>query len=168
MNDIFCTYFDHNYLSRAMLTIRSLRRYEPHTSIYVLALSELCEAILRELALANVEIIPLGVLEKEYPELGSLKLTQAVVEFGDGWFTASYVDVPPDQIKSANASSILDGARDATIKWLVSRNDKSQLRSERRLIMSGYPARDVVVLNSDVEALSGRTGVNRSSITAGS
>jgi hypothetical protein len=77
-------------------------------------------------------------------ELGSLKLTQAVVEFGDGWFTASYVDVPPDQIKNANASSILDGARDTTIKWLVSRNDKSQLRSERRLITSGYPARDVV------------------------
>jgi hypothetical protein len=78
------------------------------------------------------------------PELGSHKLTQAVVEFGDGWFTASYVDVPPDQIKNANASSILDGARDSTLKWLVSRNDKSQLRSERRLITSGYPARDVV------------------------
>jgi hypothetical protein len=78
------------------------------------------------------------------PELGSLKLTQAVVETGDGWFVASYVDVPPDQIKNANASSILDGARDSTLKWLVSRNDKSQLRSERRLIMSGYPARDVV------------------------
>jgi hypothetical protein len=78
------------------------------------------------------------------PELGSLKLTQAVVEFGDGWFTASYVDVPPGQIKNANANSILDTARDSTIKWLVSRNDKSQLRSERRLITDGYPARDVV------------------------
>ena len=78
------------------------------------------------------------------PELGSLKLTQAVVEFGDGWFTASYVDVPPDQIKNASANSILDTARDSTIKWLVSRNDKSQLRSERRLIANGYPARDVV------------------------
>ena len=33
------------------------------------------------------------------PELGSLKLTQAVVEFGDGWFAASYVDgtAGPDQ-----------------------------------------------------------------------
>ena len=79
-----------------------------------------------------------------FPELGSLKLTQAVVEFGDGWFAASYVDLPSDQIKNANANSILDTARDTTIKWLVSRNDKSQLRSERRLITSGYPARDVV------------------------
>jgi hypothetical protein len=78
------------------------------------------------------------------PELRSLKLTQAIVEFGDGWFTASHVDVPPDQIKTANANSILDTARDSTLKWLVSRNDKSTLRSERRLIASGHPARDVV------------------------
>ena len=54
MNDIFCIYFDHNYLSRAMLTIRSLRRFEPNTPIYVLALSELCEDILRELALPKI------------------------------------------------------------------------------------------------------------------
>ncbi len=86
MNDIFCTYFDHNYLSRAMLTIRSLRRYEPHTSIYVLALSELCEAILRELALPNVEIIPLAVLENQYPELASIKPTRSQIEY---YFTLS-------------------------------------------------------------------------------
>jgi hypothetical protein len=78
------------------------------------------------------------------PELGSLKLTQAVVESADGWFAASYVDLPPDQIKNASANNILDTARDTTIKWLASRNDKSQLRSERRLITNGYPARHVV------------------------
>ena len=78
------------------------------------------------------------------PELGSLKLTQAVVESADGWFAASYVDLPPDQIKNASANNILDTARDTTIKWLVSRNNKSQLRSERRLITNGYPARHVV------------------------
>ena len=78
------------------------------------------------------------------PELGSLKFTQAVVEFGDGWFTASYVDIPPDQLKNASANGILDTARDTTIKWLVNRNDKSRLRNERRLITSGYPARHVV------------------------
>ncbi len=65
------------------------------------------------------------------PELGSLKLTQAVVEFGDGWFAASYVDVPPDQIKNASPNSILDTARDTTIKWLVSRNETQQQRQPR-------------------------------------
>jgi hypothetical protein len=86
MNDIFCTYFDHNYLSRAMLTIRSLRRFEPDTLIYVLALSDLCEAILRELALPKVEIIPLAVLEDAYPELASIKPTRTLIEY---YFTLS-------------------------------------------------------------------------------
>ena len=59
MKEIYCTYFDHNYLSRATLMIESLRRYD-QSPIYVLALSELCETVLRDLALPNVEIIPLG------------------------------------------------------------------------------------------------------------
>ena len=50
MKEVYCTYFDHNYLSRATLMIESLRRYD-QSPIYVLALSDLCETILRELAL---------------------------------------------------------------------------------------------------------------------
>ena len=86
MTDIFCTYLDHNYLSRAVLTIRSFRRFEPNTPIYVLALSELCETILRELALPNVEIIPLAVLESAYPELVAVKPTRKLIEY---YFTLS-------------------------------------------------------------------------------
>jgi hypothetical protein len=86
MNDIYCTYFDHNYLSRATLTIASLRRFDAITPIYVLALSELCESILRELALPNVEIIPLAELEGAYPELVALKQTRKTVEY---YFTLS-------------------------------------------------------------------------------
>jgi hypothetical protein len=86
MTDIFCTYFDHNYLSRTILTIKSLRRFEPNTPIYILALSELCEAILRELALPNVEIIPLAILESAYPELTAVKPTRTLIEY---YFTLS-------------------------------------------------------------------------------
>jgi hypothetical protein len=86
MNDIYCTYFDHNYLSRAMLMIESLRRFEPKAPIYVLTLSELCEAILRELALPNVEIVPLAELETAYPELLSLKPARKLIEY---YFTLS-------------------------------------------------------------------------------
>jgi hypothetical protein len=86
MNDIYCTYFDHNYLSRAMLTIESLRRFEPTATIYVLTLSDLCETILRELALPDVEIIPLAELEHAYPELAPLKRTRKLIEY---YFTLS-------------------------------------------------------------------------------
>ena len=86
MDDIFCTYFDHNYLSRAMLMIDSLRRFNAKVPIYVLALSQLCETILRQLALPNVEIIPLGALEGAYPELAKLKSTRKLIEY---YFTLS-------------------------------------------------------------------------------
>jgi hypothetical protein len=86
MNDIYCTYFDHNYLSRAMLTIESLRRFDTKTPIHILALSKLCETILAELALPNVEIIPLATLEEAYPELAAIKPTRRLIEY---YFTLS-------------------------------------------------------------------------------
>jgi len=86
MEDIYCTYFDHNYLSRGIVMFESLRRFEPDTPIYVLALSDLCESMLRELALTNVEIIPLAVLESAYPELVAVKPTRRTIEY---YFTLS-------------------------------------------------------------------------------
>ena len=86
MKDIYCTYFDHNYLSRALLTIRSLQQFDPKTPIYVMALSELCEAILRDLAWPNVEIISLSTLENAYPELVPIKSGRRLIEY---YFTLS-------------------------------------------------------------------------------
>jgi hypothetical protein len=107
MNEIYCTYFDHNYLSRALLTIESLRRFDPKTPIYVLALSELCEAILRELALPDVEIIALARLEDAYPELVAVKPTRSTVEY---YFTLSpylphylFAQTPADRITYIDA-----------------------------------------------------------------
>jgi hypothetical protein len=85
VKEIYCTYFDHNYLSRATLMIESLRRYD-QSLIYVLALSDLCETILRELALPNVEIVPLARLEAAYPELAPLKQSRKTIEY---YFTLS-------------------------------------------------------------------------------
>ena len=85
MQEIYCTYFDHNYLSRATLMIESLRRYD-QSPIYVLALSELCETILHDLALPNVEVIPLATLEAAYPELAPLKQSRKLIEY---YFTLS-------------------------------------------------------------------------------
>jgi hypothetical protein len=86
MNDIYCTYFDHNYLSRAVLMIESLRRFDAKSPIYVLALSDLCEDILQELSLPNVRIIALTALEKAYPELGPIKQQRTLIEY---YFTLS-------------------------------------------------------------------------------
>lgn len=86
MKDIFCTYFDHNYLSRALLMIESLRQFEVDTPVHVLALSDLCVDILKDLALPNVEIIPLAEIEGAYPELAAVKPTRSLIEY---YFTLS-------------------------------------------------------------------------------
>jgi hypothetical protein len=85
VKEIYCTYFDHNYLSRATLMIESLRRYD-QSPVYVLALSELCEKILHDLALPGVEIVPLAALEAAYPELAPLKQSRKLIEY---YFTLS-------------------------------------------------------------------------------
>jgi hypothetical protein len=81
VGDVYCTYFDHNYLARALLTIRSLRLYDTSTPIYILTLSDLCETVLRALGLPNVEIIPLPTLEQAYPELAALKPQRTRMEY---------------------------------------------------------------------------------------
>ena len=69
-----------------MLTIRSLRRFDREVRVYVVALSDLCATVLEQLALPNVEIIPLAALEEAYPELVAVKPTRKLIEY---YFTLS-------------------------------------------------------------------------------
>jgi putative methyltransferase (TIGR04325 family) len=77
----YCTYFDHSYLPRGLLTLRSLRAVDPETPVFVLALSSLCETVLRQLAEPGVTIIPLAELEAAFPELPALKPARAGVDY---------------------------------------------------------------------------------------
>jgi hypothetical protein len=89
-------------------------------------------------------------------KLGPLNTVEAEVEaevdFTDRSFDVSYIDFPADKIKSAvkNAESILDGARDGAVNGMTINGNKATLRSEQRLNVDGYPARDVI---SDIRAL---------------
>ena len=78
--------------------------------------------------------------------LGPLNLVAANVDFTDRSFAVSYFDLPADQIKNAvkNAESILDGARDGAVNGMTINGNKAILRSEQRLNVNGYPARDVM------------------------
>src|SRR5208282_5038660 len=81
MKHVYCTYFDHNYLPRALLMLRSLRAHDPECTIHVLALSDMCRTILDQLALPNVEVIPLAALENAYPELREVKTKRSAIEY---------------------------------------------------------------------------------------
>ncbi len=83
----YCTYFDHNYLARALVMFRSLKKHstEPFC-LWVLALSTECERLLEELHLEElhleeIAVIPLEKLETAYPELLQAKGTRNRVEY---------------------------------------------------------------------------------------
>ncbi|MBU3540807.1 hypothetical protein ICN33_06005 [Polynucleobacter sp. UB-Tiil-W10] len=75
----FCTLFDSNYLIKGVTMIRSLQKYCPSASIYVLCMDTNCEEVLSELSLTNVHLIPLSDLEDS--ELLQVKKQRGVAEY---------------------------------------------------------------------------------------
>jgi hypothetical protein len=115
MTRVYCSYFDHRYLSRGVVMIRSLRRHVSNAQVWVLCLSVEAERILREMDEPGVHPIALRDLESGDEELAAAKadgrgtveyyftLTPSLVRYvmnreaaaeivtyldGDLWFTA--------------------------------------------------------------------------------
>ena len=81
MTHHFCSYFDHNYLPRALLLVESLRAQGTRFRLHVLCLSDLCARMLTELALPEVELIDMAAIEARYPELLAVKPTRKPIEY---------------------------------------------------------------------------------------
>ena len=78
----YCTYFDHNYLARGLVLLRSLAKHSAEEfRLWVLTLSDECERLLNELRIDGLVIIPLARLETEYPELLVAKQNRSRVEY---------------------------------------------------------------------------------------
>src|SRR5271154_841625 len=77
----YCSYFDHNYLPRALLLIESLKAQGTPFHFHALCLSDLCAAMLAELALTEVSIIELATFERHYPELRRIKDERTAMEY---------------------------------------------------------------------------------------
>lgn len=77
----FCTYFDHNYLPRAMVMLESLHEYCPHAHIHVLCLTDQCYNALVSLAYPYVSLIRLAGLESADPELAATRSTRSLIEY---------------------------------------------------------------------------------------
>ena len=77
----FCTYFDHNYLPRAMVMLESLHEHCPHAHIHVLCLTDQCHTVLVSLAYPYVSLIRLADLESADPELAATRSTRSLIEY---------------------------------------------------------------------------------------
>lgn len=82
----YCCYFDHRYLPRGIVMMRSIRAFNPNSHFFILALDEKCERLLNELGSDAVTVIPLRELEAADPELAAVKTTRTLIEY---YFTCS-------------------------------------------------------------------------------
>lgn len=78
----YCTYFDRNYLIKALNLFNSLEMHEsqPYTIIAV-CLDEISRALLTKLQLPNVQLFALHELEFGHEKLLAAKLNRSIVEY---------------------------------------------------------------------------------------
>ena len=82
----FCTYFDHNYLSQGLALLDSLDRHAGKFELWILALSQECEAVLRKIGHPAVKVVSVEELVRLNPNLRPARKTRNQAEF---YFTAS-------------------------------------------------------------------------------
>ena len=85
-NRVYCTYFDHSYLSRGLALYHSLQRHAPGSRLWVLCLTEECYRALAALDLPNLIPRRLAEFEAADPEVAATRPTRSLLEY---YFTCS-------------------------------------------------------------------------------
>jgi hypothetical protein len=78
---VYCTYFDHNYLSRGLALYHSLQRHAPGSRLWVLCLSEACHRTLVTLDLPDIVPVRLAEFEAADPEVAATRTERSTVEY---------------------------------------------------------------------------------------
>src|SRR5947209_865301 len=80
-NRVYCTYFDHNCLSRGLALYRSLQRQAAGSGLWVLCLSEACHRTLIALDLPDLVPVRLADFEAADPEVAATRALRSTVEY---------------------------------------------------------------------------------------
>lgn len=78
---VYCTYFDHNYLSRGLALYQSLQRHAPGSRLWVLCLSDQAYDVLGKLGLPHIVPIRMAEFEAAEPEVAATRATRTPVEY---------------------------------------------------------------------------------------
>ena len=82
MHRYYCTYFDKNYLVKALAMIASLNRESGgEFTLFAVCLDELTRTLIKRLNLPNVVTVPLHEIERGDAELLAAKKTRSIVEY---------------------------------------------------------------------------------------
>jgi hypothetical protein len=82
----YCTYFDRNYVTRALALHRSLVRHSPPFTLWALCFDDDAFAAISALGLESFRAISLADFERYEPELVATKSTRSTIEY---YFTAT-------------------------------------------------------------------------------
>src|SRR3954462_14740291 len=85
-NRVYCTYFDHNYLSRGLALYHSLQRHAPGSRLWVLCLSDACHRTLVALDLPALLPVRLAEFAGADPEVAATRAQRSPIEY---YFTCS-------------------------------------------------------------------------------
>src|SRR5258708_1689601 len=85
-NRVYCTYFDHNYLSRGLALYHSLRRHSPDFTLWVLCQTEQCYRTLLALDLPNLLPVRLEDFEAAHPKGSATRGQRSTI---DDYFTCT-------------------------------------------------------------------------------
>lgn len=77
----FATYFDVNYLPRAVALYRSLEKHAGPFTLHALCLDQASLDVIARLNLPHLRTVPLATLEAADPELLAVKPTRSIVEY---------------------------------------------------------------------------------------
>src|SRR4030081_3916955 len=80
-NCVYCTYFDHNYLSRGLALYYSLQRHAPGSRLWVLCLSETCHQTLVALDLPGIVPVWLSEFEAADAEVAATRTHRSTIEY---------------------------------------------------------------------------------------
>lgn len=77
----YCSYFDKNYLVRAVALIESLNRHENDFVFFAVCMDEITRVLLEKLNLPNVITVPMHKVEQNAPSLVATKTDRTPVEY---------------------------------------------------------------------------------------
>jgi len=78
---VYCTYFDHNYLSRGLALYHSMQRHAPGSRLWVLCLSEECYQTLVALDLPDMFSVRLADFEANDAGLAATRARRSTIEY---------------------------------------------------------------------------------------
>jgi hypothetical protein len=78
---VYCTYFDHNYLSRGLALYHSLQRHAPASRLWVLCLSEACHQALVALDLPDIIPVRLAEFEAADAQVAATRARRSTIEY---------------------------------------------------------------------------------------